>query len=89
MTTYTLDITYYAGTSAKVELPEGKTWADVADWYVKWDVLYITFKDGSLYDRLLHTDALEAIDTKRPSSVTVYGVDEDGETNYADEVAEI
>lgn len=41
MTTYQINATYYAGTSANVELPDGNTWDDVEYFYVKWDVLHI------------------------------------------------
>jgi hypothetical protein len=82
--------TYYCSTQSRVTLPEGKVWSDVAEWYVKWDALHLVFKGGSEWVELdLHTDWSdgEAIDTKRPTSVTILAADEDDEPNYAGELA--
>ena len=68
---------YRAGGSTEVELPEGKTWEDVKHHYVKWGVLYITFKDGHKIEQSLDDD-VEIYDMKRPAEVTVYD-EEDNE----------
>ena len=79
---YQLDCTLYAGVSSSVEFPEGKTWDDVATWGVKWDTLYVTLKDGTEFEKALHSDSTDAIDWKWPTSVGVYAIDEEtGETD--------
>lgn len=88
MATYEINCSLYAGVSGQVELPEGKTWRDVQDWYVKWDTLFVTFKSGEQSEHPLNSDGLDAIDWKRPRSVEVYAVDEEtGETLYDTEIA--
>lgn len=82
MHTYTLDTTYYAGTTAMVDFPEGKTWEDVESWYVKWDTLHITFKDATTLEKELNSGDLDMVDWKRPASVNVYVVNDDGKTDY-------
>lgn len=85
---YQINCTLYAGVSSEIDFPEGRTWADVSTWYVKWDNLHITFSDGTQLDIELHSDALEAIDWKRPKSVEVLEVNEEtGEANYDLEIA--
>lgn len=53
------------------ELPPERTWTDVRDWYVKWDTIYITFKDGETFDTDLASDAISEIDWKRPNWVEI------------------
>jgi len=77
----------YAGVSGEVDLPEGRTWDDVSAWYVKWDRLYVMFKDGVEYDEPLCSDSMEAIDWKHPESVTVYATNDDDEIDFDNEVA--
>ena len=84
---YHIACSMYAGVSGEVDLPEGRTWDDVSTWYVKWDRLYVTFKDGVEYDEPLNSDSMEAIDWKYPSSVTVYATTEDDEIDFDNEVA--
>lgn len=88
MATYQISATYYAGTSANVKLPENKTWDDVEHFYVRWDVLHIHWKSGEDREYELHSDDLDCIDWKRPTSTEVYRVDDaTGETEYDKEVA--
>ena len=72
-----VETNYTAGGSTEVDLPEGRTWDDVKDFYVKWGVLYITFKDGQEFKEELN-DGVEVYDMKRPAEVTVYD-EEDNE----------
>ncbi len=84
---YQIECSLHAGTTGCVELPEGRTWDDVATWYVKWDTLYATFKDGTQFDHDLNSDTFEVIDWKRPKSVEVYAIDEEtGEVNHDKEL---
>lgn len=89
MATYNIDATYYAGTNANVELPEGKTWADVKDWYIKWDVLHIQWElNGEYQEFELRSDSTDCIDWKRPTSASICEVNEEtGDTDYDKEVA--
>lgn len=84
---YQIECTYLAGPTATVELPDGKTWDDVASWYVKWDTMNIVFKDGTELNEDLNSTSLEVVDWKRPTSVSIYAIDPDGKTNYEKEIA--
>ncbi len=88
MTTYFIEATYSTCTRAKVEMPGGKTWADVGDWYVKWDHLYVRFNGEEEYAEIQLLSSDQDTDYKRPDNVTVYPADEDGECDYATEVAQ-
>ena len=84
MTTYTIECQYYTDAHASVEFPDGKTWDDVEDWYVKWDYLHIKFKDSEKWEEF-YLDAntsSDSTDWKRPLSVSVYPEDEVGSANY-------
>jgi hypothetical protein len=69
-----IDQNLSAGCSSIVTIPNGKTWDDVEDWYIKWDRLHIFFKDGSSTEIELDSDT-DIIDWKRPDSVTIYDED--------------
>lgn len=73
MNTYRIDTTYSAGYSTTIDLPEGKTWDDVADWYVKWGTLNIILKGEGEKDLTfdLDSDIFEGIDWKRPEFTQV------------------
>lgn len=79
MAKYRIDTTLHACTYGTVTFPEGRTWADVKSWYVKYDTLYVVFSDGKEADMYLSSETLGVIDWKHPSSVEVYELDEDGE----------
>lgn len=89
MNSYMVEANYTTCVQGKATLPEGKTWDDVAAWYVKWDTLYVKFKGGEDYLEfvLRSADPVSGIDWKRPVAVTIYPQDEDGETDYSIEVA--
>ena len=85
-TTSTLEIntSYYTGATARVTFKDGKTWADVKDWYIKWDTLHVLFKDAQDYEEFAlesHTDA-DSTDWKRPISVSIHPRLDDGSTDY-------
>ena len=86
-----INLSYSAFISDIVELPEGRTIHDIADYGVKWDELYITWKDGTTDTLKLYLDFTDAIDSKRPCDCEAYTVDQDGfdmdELQIADEVA--
>ncbi len=95
--TYLIDANYYTGTNAQVQFPEGKSWEDVEDWYVKYDTLYVWFKkkggpktgSGDKADLQvdLNSNLEDITDWKRPLAVTVYLVSEEGEVDWETEVA--
>ncbi len=85
-----IEATYYCGTLSRVTLPEGRVWADIAEWFIKWDTLHFAFKGEDEWMELdLNTDwsAAETVDSKRPISVTILTEDEDGNPNYDEELA--
>lgn len=89
MTTFTIEASYCTGATGKVEFPDGKTWDDVEDWYVKWDTLYVKFKcDEDWVEFGLNSDNSDGTDWKRPLNVTIYPKNEDGGTDYETVVAE-
>jgi hypothetical protein len=68
-----VETTYSGCISSYVELPEGKTWDDVEDFYVKWHVLNVKFKDGDWQELAeLEEPLSDDIDYKRPDTVSVY-----------------
>jgi len=88
MKTYTVTASYSTGSTGDVEFPEGRSWEDVEDWYVKWDTLHVVFKDGVGFEAKLNSRTDGETDWKYPSDVSVYAVDENGDTDYDVEIAE-
>lgn len=65
------------------ELPEGKTWDDVEEHWVKWGTLNLTFKDGTTKQiEEANADMAEDVDWKRPSSFTIRRCDANGNTDW-------
>lgn len=87
MTSYTVIAEYPEFAEGTVEFPEGKTWEDVEDWYVKWDCLNFKLKDEEDWREFeLHSSPGEA-DWKRPASVNILALGEDGEPDWGNIVA--
>jgi len=87
MNKYTITGIYSAATKGTVTFPEGKSWNDVKDWYVKWDTLHVQFKDATEWvDFPMDSGTDEIIDWKRPDSVSVYPESEEG-TDWNTEIA--
>lgn len=84
---YAINCSLYAGTEAVIEFPEGKTWEDVQDWFVKWDTLHVVWEDGTRWDKNLNSDSLDVVEWKHPASVEVHPADEDDNVDYNVEVA--
>jgi hypothetical protein len=72
---YAISSTYTASGQRCVTFPEGKTWDDVQNWDVKYDVFRATFKDGTRFDEVMDTDILEGLDYRRPASVDIFPAD--------------
>ena len=78
MATYAIDCTLHAGVRSHIGLPEGKTWADVTGWYVKWDSLFVQLGAETEYIGIsLNSDTIDIIDWKHPAQVSVYEVNGD------------
>jgi hypothetical protein len=63
---------YVTTVSLDLELPEGKTWDDVVEYYVKWGKLNILFKGETEYHEYDMGDDAGEIDWKRPATIDVY-----------------
>jgi len=69
----TVECEFFASSLTEIVLPTGYTKDDIADYYVKWLTLYMTFKDGKEYEFSIdHPD----VDTKRPMSVDICDVED-------------
>jgi hypothetical protein len=78
---------YYTSSIGFATLPEGKTWGDVEDWYVKWDSLFVKFNESEDYNEFaLDSDATDGTDWKRPSNVSIHPTDEDGQVDFDEEL---
>jgi hypothetical protein len=85
----TVEQSLHAGTSSKIDLPVS-SWEEIDEWYVKWDTLHYHIKGEETWKfrkKTLNSDSLDVIDWKRPAGVEVYPCDEDGETDYSEELA--
>jgi hypothetical protein len=67
---------YMSTSTACVDLSP-KSWADVSDWYIKYDFLHVKFKGEEDWVMFLSDSEIET-DTKRPARVDVY----EGEYEY-------
>jgi hypothetical protein len=75
---YQIDQSLNCGTTSQhFELAEGKTWADVQDWGVKWDTLHVTY-DGENWSQIeLNSNTEDVTDWKRPAHAQVHTVKDD------------
>ena len=80
MATFDICSTYYATTMSRVGLPI-KDWDEINDWYVKWDTLHYSLKSNpdAWEEVTLDSDTTDVVDWKRPVSVEVSAIDENGE----------
>ena len=79
----TIDHSYYAGTSDRVDLPISD-WSEIDGWYIKWGKFFYRLK-GEKFMREIKLSEPEA-DTKRPYNVEIFPVyfDEDAEDFMTD-----
>lgn len=76
--TYQIDQTLNSGTNSQhFELAKGKTWADVKDWYVKWDNLHLTYDNENWSEIDLNSNTDDMTDWKRPSRAEVHTVEDE------------
>ena len=72
-------VTYSCSAADVIDLPEGRTWADVRSLGVKYDTCFITWTDGTTCDLPFHVEIdTGAIDMKHPD-FEVRAVDADGD----------
>ena len=71
MQTVRIQNEYSCGSMTDVTLPGNRTWDDVADYWVKWGVLYINWTDGSEWQFDLDENLTDAVDWKRPIETRV------------------
>mgnify|MGYP000158391093 CR=1 FL=1 len=79
--TLTLNCSYYHSLDWELELPEDRTAADIKEMFVKWDIAYITWTDGTESEIEL-VFRLEETATKRPISFTLLDTDENGDADW-------
>jgi hypothetical protein len=86
MTKLSIVTEYSYQTDTVFDMPEGKTWDDVKDWYVKWGTLFVTFNDNSTLEveTKSHGDWTD-VDLKRPIYSAMYPCDVEGNTDWGEE----
>lgn len=67
-----IEATYSYTVETLFGFPEGKTVADISDWWIKWESLCIKWKDGTVeeLDQLAFSENHE--DHKTPHSANMY-----------------
>ena len=91
MPKYAIEAEYFCATTGILQLPEGKTWDDIADgWYIKWDMFHFAYKDAPevRFRMKLDSDIDNIIDWKRPIRETVYRALDDETVDYSEEIEE-
>lgn len=67
MSTINVTLTYGLCCETLIDLPKGKTWGDANQWFVKWNTLYVFWKDGTDTEHELHDPDPAFLDMKYPS----------------------
>ena len=74
----TIDTEYYMCATSVVDLSP-KSWDDVDEWYIKWDILNVKFKDkDGWHTYALESDTGDGVDWSRPIETKIY----DGDREY-------
>lgn len=77
---YTISCTYITYTEARVTLPDGKTWEDVKEHYIKWDTLHVLLKGSDDWIEIeLESAGSADTDWKRPWGVEITTCPEDSD----------
>lgn len=77
---------YTACATDAVELPDGKTFADIKEWHIKWGRFFYTF-DGITWGEFDMNSEVEVSDWKRPSDVFVFADNGNGLPDYDNQLA--
>lgn len=78
-----VEVSYVAYNSHTIELPEGKTWDDVENFWVKWDTVNIVFRgEDTPHSYEMGSGDPDRIDFKHPETLWVYTASEDGDADY-------
>jgi hypothetical protein len=73
-----VNCSYVVSSFDALKLPEGKTWDDVEEWWVKWGTFHYKLKDNETVDILETTSPdISTVDFKRPTSIIIEELDED------------
>ena len=79
-----ISTTYYAETDSIVELPIDD-WEKVSDFYIKWDRFHYILEGEKEYRIIdLQSGSGEIVDMKRPASIYIAPVDEDGNPDFGE-----
>lgn len=68
---YSVSQSLHCTVSGQFSLPQGKTWKDVTDHYVKWDSIHLLI-DGVWVEKELNSDSTDGMDWKRPSNYEIH-----------------
>ena len=82
MASVTIITQLHCAATGTIDLPEGKSWGDVTDWYVKWGRAHLTFKGGERAEIDCNPDIGDSIDWKRPIHAEIYANDASGEPDF-------
>ena len=74
--------TYYSSVTETIQLPLYKTWDDVEDQYIKYDVFHYKLKGEHIWREVTMDGPIAIGDTKRPISYSIHS--EDYITEYVD-----
>ena len=79
----TISARYYMTTTGTADLSP-KTWADVTEWYVRWDILHVIFEGETEWREFnLNSKDDDGADFKEPNRVDVFA----GDGEFEDELA--
>jgi hypothetical protein len=75
----TVEGSYNISFTGQVELPEGKTWADVEDYSVHWSSLRVKFNDDPTWHEFNYEDEERTNDVDYSRPVHIVILDEEGQ----------
>lgn len=80
--TYAVSASYSASALGYASLT--RPWSEVESWFIKWDELHVTYKDGTeeVADLVSEIDT----DTKRPSGAEILPLDPSGDPLWGHEL---
>ena len=86
---YLIDGIYHCSCQSEVEFPEGTSWDDIEDYYVKHDKLVVKFLgEEEMQSFQLDFSETAVIDYKSPLDTFVHPI-EDGEVNWEEDLSDV